>query len=139
VILAYILFGNSFGMEGSDVFFEIPQADLEPKGYRRWLDHIIYGWVYDKEGNKFSNFDRWGWNEEGGLSGNFGGRFIEHVKFYRTDGTRSGHSFYHCDQQGVIIRDHDYLTGVIEKVQCVANSLEAYLRELGVEFTRFNH
>ncbi len=124
----------------SNVFFEIPQADLEPKAYRRWLDHIIYGWVYDKEGNEFSNFDRWGWNEEGGLSGNFGGRFIEHVKFYRTDGTGSGNcGFQHSDQRGVIIRDHSYLNGVVEKVHFVADRLDAYLRELGVGFTRINH
>jgi hypothetical protein len=126
-------------MKDSNVFFEIPQADLDPKAYRSWLDRIISRWAYDKEGNEYCNFGRWLWNEEGGLSGHFGGRFIEHVKFYRTDGTCSGTcGFYHSDERGVVIRDH-YSEGAVEKVHFVADRLDAYLRELGIEFTRTNH
>ena len=119
----------------SIVTFDMPREDINSNEYRIWVDrNVLPNWLARKEGNIDYTLRRTGdWNMEGGIATcNIGGRYIDHCKFYKFDGTITAHV-----NQGVMIRDH-YSLKDVEKVHFIADSFEAFLKEEGISFTRVN-
>ncbi|MBI4174331.1 MAG: hypothetical protein HY517_01695 [Candidatus Aenigmarchaeota archaeon] len=115
------------------VFFDIPQPDLDSQGYRVWIEFtVIPGWLVENEGMpEYAVMSTGEWNEAGGISGTFGGRYIGNCKFYKVDrqNPRTG------DRRGITIADH-YSEAALEKVMFLADRFESYLREQRIEFRR---
>ncbi len=121
----------------SMVFFNLPRPDLDNNGYRAWIDReLLTHWLVITEGNKaYSCFDVGGWNEEGGVSGNFQGEYFDHCKLYKLDQEGWGVAER---ASGVLIRDH-YSPYDVEKVYKISASLEAFLNQMKINYSRHNY
>ena len=120
----------------SYVFFHIDRPDLDSSNYRRWVDtEVVTNWLVEKEGMPEYGW-RYGanWNEEGGVNGTFGDRYIVHCKLYKIDETNDG---WDGKRRGVLIRDH-YSESDVEKVMFLARRFEEYLKERQIDFRREN-
>lgn len=111
----------------SAVFFAIPGADKDTWAYRTWIAYeLLPGWLKTTDSDQFYRPERGSWNEENGILLNG----FSFCKIYKYDGTE-------FQKRGLLIRDH-YTKRDVEKIQAVADGLEAYLREQHIAYEREN-